>query len=165
MSNAVEWIIAGAAVANLIVYVGLWLEARKQIALTRDLFVESHKPVLSVSLVKCEHVNLEQSLKMRIVVKNHGTVAANDVKLHIAFGGSNAVKDIGRIAIQPQNKIVYTFSMPMTSENFHIGQTVGNRLNALIEGSYKGLSDQSYPYRERQEYDPDLNRFVPTTAW
>jgi hypothetical protein len=63
MSDAIAtWIIAGAGVANVFVYVKLWQESKKQNAATaeslrlaRDAFVESHKPALAVSVINCKY--------------------------------------------------------------------------------------------------------------
>jgi hypothetical protein len=164
--------IAAATIANVWVY---WLISRKievqiilakeQTELTRKLFLESHAPALSVSIKKCEYSEADGRFKGRILTTNHGTAVADNVNLRISFGGSNVIKDIGRIAIQPKNKIAHTFSLPMTADRHKTGQTDGNRFNVLVEGSYKGLADHEYSYRERQEYDPDLKRFVPIVAW
>lgn len=98
MSNTIStWIIAGAAIANVFVYLGLWLETRKQISLTRDLFLESNRPALCVSTKKCEYSETEARFKMRIVTKNSGSAAANRIKLRISVDGFNDVKNIGPI--------------------------------------------------------------------
>jgi len=149
--------IAAAAFANVYVYYGMWKQ-------TGDFFRETYRPRLSVSIRKCEYSETDGCFKGRIVTTNHGTAVANDVNLRIAFGYSNFVKSINRIAIQPQNKIVYTFSLAMTSDGYRTGQTQGNRLNVMVEGSYKGLADHEYSYGERQDYEPELKRFVPIWA-
>ena len=95
---------------------------------------------------------------------NHGSAVANGINLRIRFGYSNFISDISRVSIQPQNKLVYTFALPMTLEEYKLGQTKGNRSNLLVEGSYKGLGNVDYKYSERQDYDPELHRFVPIWA-
>jgi hypothetical protein len=103
-------------------------------------------------------------LKGRIVTTNHGDAVANGINLRIRFGYSNFIKDITRVSIQPQNKLVYTFALPMTLDGYERGQTIGNRSNLLVEGSYKGLGNVEYKYSERQDYDPELRQFVPIWA-
>jgi hypothetical protein len=158
-------VIASATVATWRVYQRMSKQIANQIDLTQTIFLESHRPVLSVSLEGCKYSETNQTFETQIVVTNHGTSAANDVNLRVSFGGSNAIKDMNRIVIQPQNKIVQTFSIPTTSERYKLGQMVGNRFNVLVEGSYKGVADSDYRYRERQDYDPDLKRFVPVMNW
>jgi hypothetical protein len=162
MSDTATWIIAGAAVANLIVYGGLWWETRKQIVLTRDLFLESHAPILSVSIKGCGYGGAppENGLKGKIVIANHGTVAANQVALNVQFGGFNALKQISKIAIPPKRKVTVSLLLPMTAERYATGTGAENQFNALIEGSYTGVANQTYTYKDRQKYDPDLKRFV-----
>ncbi len=103
---------------------------------------------------------------MHIIVANHGTVAANRVRLWLSFGGSNDRKNIQDIAVPPKNEIPYTFLLRMTPERYAAGEIEGNRFNAIIDGSYTGLGGRNYPYKERQDYDPELKRFVPSmTNW
>jgi hypothetical protein len=158
-------VIACATVATWRVYQRMSRQIANQIDLAQTIFLESHRPVLSVSLEDCKYSETNQTFEMQIVVANHGTSVANDVNLRISFGGSNAIKDINRIVIQPQNKIVQTFSVPTTPDRYKIGQSVGNRFNLLVEGGYKGVADIDYRYRERQDYDPDLKSFVPIINW
>lgn len=165
MSNTIStWIIAGAAIANVFVYLGLWLETRKQISLTRDLFLESNRPALCVSIKKCEYSETEARFKMRIVTKNSGSAAANRIKLRISVDGFNDVKNIGPIAIQPHNKVIHTFAIPMNSDTYSIAQTDGHRFNLLVEGPYQGPLGHEYSYGEKQEYNGELKRFVPYWA-
>jgi len=162
MSETATWIIAGAPVANLIDYGGLCWETRKQIALTRDLFLESHAPILSVSIKGCGYADgpAERGLKGNIVIANHGTVAANLETLNVNFGGVNALKQISKIAIPPKGKVTISLFIPMTAERYATGTGAENHFNALIEGSYTGVAGQMYTYKDRQNYDPDLKRFV-----
>ncbi len=150
-------VIAVAAIANVLVYYGMWKQ-------TEDLFRESHRPRLSVAIKKCEYAEPEGCLKGRIVTTNHGSAVANEVNLRIRFGSCDFIKDISRVSIQPQNKLVYTFALPVTLAGYQRGQTIGNRFNVLVEGSYKGLGNLEYKYSERQDYDPELHRFVPIWA-
>jgi hypothetical protein len=161
-------IIAGAAVANVVVYwtISRQIETqieltRQQIEVTRKSFLESNAPILSVALNKCEYSETERGLKLRIVVGNPGPVAANQVELSVSFGGSNERKKIDHIAVPPKEKITYTFLLPMGADKYATGQIEGNRFNALIEGSYIGLAGQRYAYKARLDYDPALRRFVP----
>lgn len=119
---------------------------------------------MSVSIEKCEYFEGDGRFKGRIVTRNHGTVAANNIDLRIDSGGFVLSKQIVRVSIQPKNKLTYTFSLPMTSNEYAIGRTVGNQFNVLIQGSYKGLAGIEYKYSERQDYDPELRRFVPIWA-
>jgi hypothetical protein len=48
----------------------------------------------------------------------------------------------------------------MTAERYATGTGAENHFNVLIEGSYTGVAGRTYPYRDRQNYDPDLKRFV-----
>lgn len=98
MSDTATWIIAGAAVINVIVYGGLWWETRKQIALTRALFLESHAPILSVSIKGCGYGGAppDNGLKGKIVIKNHGTVAANQVALDFRLADSTLLSRLVR---------------------------------------------------------------------
>jgi hypothetical protein len=162
MSDTIPtWIIASAAVANVGVYLGLWIETRRQIDLVRKSFLESNAPILSVALTKCEYSESERGLKFRIVIRNRGPVAANQVDLTVTFGGSNERKKIDNIAIPPKDKIAYSFVLPMGPDRYAIGQIKGNYFNALVEGSYIGLAGQRYAYKTRLDYDPALRRFVP----
>ena len=163
MSNA-DWttaiatcFIAIAAFANVYVYYGMWKQ-------TGDLFRESYRPRLSVAIKKCKYSEPDGCLKGRIVTTNHGGAVANGINLRIRFVHSNFIKDISRVSIQPQHKLVYTFALPMTLDGYERGQTIGNRSNLLVEGSYKGLGNVEYKYSERQDYDPGLHRFVPIWA-
>lgn len=155
------WIVASATVANVGVYLGLWIETRRQIALARASFLESHAPILSVALTKCEFSESERGLKFRIVIRNRGPVAANQVDLIVTFGGSNERKEINNIAVPPKEKLTYGFVLPMGSAQYATGQIKGNYFNALIEGSYIGLAGQRHMYKARLDYDPALRRFVP----
>ena len=136
-------------------------QTREQIGLTRDMFLESHKPALSVSVKKCEYSETDARFNMRIVTKNHGTAVANNVTLRVSIGGFNDIKHIGPIAIQPHNKVVHTFAIPMSADRYKVGQTDGNRFSLLVEGPYQGPAGQEYSYGERQEYYGELKRFVP----
>lgn len=158
-------VIAFATVGTWHVYRTMSKQIDKQIAMTRDLFLESHKPALSVSITDCEYSEPDEILKMRIIVHNHGTDTANQVRLRISFDGSNRGKSIGPIAIQSHGEFVDTFAFPMTLQGYETGQMPGNRLNALIEGSYQGFAGHPYPYHERQEYDGTLRCFVPNIVW
>ncbi len=172
MSNALmviaTWFIAAATIANVYVY---WIIsgkiedqvrlAKEQIELTRKSFLESNAPILSVALKKCEYSETERGLKVRIVIGNHGPAAANQVELAAWFGGSNERWTIRHIAIPPREKITYTFLLSMGPERYATGQLVGNRFNAIVEGSYIGLADQRHAYKAKLEYDPTLKRFVP----
>jgi hypothetical protein len=100
MSNALmltaTWLIAFAALGNVVVY---WIIsgkievqialAKEQIELTRKSFLESNAPILSVALKNCEYSETERGLRLRIVIGNRGPVAANQVELSMSFGGSN----------------------------------------------------------------------------
>lgn len=163
MSNA-DWttaiarcFIAIAALANVYVYYGMWKQ-------TSDLFRESYKPRLSVAIKQCRYSNLIGRLKGRIVTTNHRDAVANGINLRIRFGYSNFIKDITRVSIQPQNKLVYTFVLPMTLDGYERGQTVGNRSNLLVEGSFKELGNVENKYSERQDCDPELRQLVPIWA-
>jgi hypothetical protein len=158
-------VIACATVATWRVYQRMSKQIANQIDLTQTIFLETHRPVLSVTLEGCKYSEMKQTFEAQIVVTNHGTAVANDVNLRVSFGGSNAIKDINRIVIQPQNKIVQTFCVPTTPDEYKVGQMVGNRFNVLIEGSYRGIADRDYRYRERHDYDPDLKSFVPVMNW
>ncbi len=149
-----NWIIASATFGNFVAY---FLLSRQ----TKALFLESNAPLLSVTLRNCEYSETDGGLRLRIVITNLGTVAANQVKLSVSFGGSNDRKDIQNIAIPPKDKIPYTFVLRMTRERYATGQLEGNRFNAIIEGSYTGLAGKGYAYKARQDYDPQLRRFVP----
>jgi hypothetical protein len=153
----VYWIISGQIERQI----GL---ANDQIELTGNLFLESHAPALSVSLEECEYFEPEGLLEGQIVTTNHGAAAADNLNLRISFGGSSFIKTLTRISIQPLNRIAYTFSLPITPDKYKIAQTEGNRLNVLIEGSYRGRAGKEYKYAERQEYESELHRFVPFWA-
>jgi hypothetical protein len=137
----------------------------EQTKLTRDMFLESHRPMLSVSITNCVYSEGEERFKGRIKIKNHGSTVANQIDLSLSFGGTNFTKKIDRIAIQPKDKITYTLLLNITCNQYEAGKVEGNRINTLIQGSYKGIADQMYSYNERQNYDPDLAQFVPSVAW
>ena len=144
------------------VYQHMSQQIEKQIDLTRDLFLESHAPILSVSIKRCAYADgpAESGLKGNIVIANHGTVAANQVTLNVNFDGFNAPKQISKIAIPPKGKVTVSLFIPMTAERYATGTGTENHFNALIEGSYTGVAGQIYTYKDRQNYDPDLKRFV-----
>ena len=116
-----EWIIvastamtAGATVviANFTrktyeVYSKMSEQIGEQIRLTRDIFLESHKPMLSVSITDCVYSEGEQRFKGRITIKNHGRAVALAIDLTMSFGGTNFIKRIDQIAIQPQSSIPF----------------------------------------------------------
>jgi hypothetical protein len=155
-------VIAYAAWQTWHVYQRMSEQVEKQIGLTRDLFLESHAPILAVSIKRCGYADApaEGGLKGTIVIANHGTVAANEITLNVNFGGFNAPKQISKIAIPPKGKVKLTLFIPMTAERYATGTGAENHFNALIEGSYTGVGGRMYPYKDRQNYDPDLKRFV-----
>jgi hypothetical protein len=173
-----EWMVAASTVATAVttvfiarftrktyeVYSNMSEQIGEQIQLTRDIFLESHKPMLSVSIKKCEYSESEGVFTGYIRIKNYGSAVANETDLTFSFGGTNFIKRISRIAIRPKDKISYPFSFEMTANQFAAGQVEGNRINALIQGSYKGIADRIYSYNERQDFYPDLNRFTPVIA-
>jgi hypothetical protein len=118
-------------------------QTRELIDLTRALFLESNKPMLSVSIEECRYSESTEKFEMQIVVANHGTTVANRIRLLVQFGGTNFRKEIGPLTVQPQRKLRQPFSYPMTPDAYKAGQADGNRLNALVEGSYWGLAKRS----------------------
>ncbi len=166
MSNWVTILLTGViAYANWQtwkVYQRMSGQIEKQIGLTRDLFLEAHAPILSVSIKRCGYADgpPESGLKGTIVIANHGTVAANEVTLNVNFGGFNAPMQISKIAIPPKGKVKRSLLIPMTAERYATGTGTENHFNALVEGSYTGVAGRRYPYNDRQNYDPDLKRFV-----
>jgi hypothetical protein len=165
------WIIAIATVANVIVYFCISQQIKEQISLTKDqikltqkLFLESHKPELSVSIEDCEYSEPDGVFEGQITFANHGATVARQVRFQIQMDGYQGRKDIGPITIQPMNRIRQQLSFPMSRDMYQRGQTVGNRLGVLIEGSFRGLADEEYQYHERQEYAFKLNRFMPFWA-
>jgi len=166
MSNAVStWVIAGAAVANVLVYLGLWLETRKQSIQTREMFLEAHKPALVGSIRECEYSDGE-TFAGQIAIANHGTAIAHHVSLRLSFAtvGFNGVKDIGPLAIQPHSKVKQPFCFSMKPDVYKVADTNGNRLTVLTQGSYSGIGDSKYAYNERQEYHLTHSGFVPVWA-
>lgn len=165
------WIIAIAAIVNVFVY---WriseqtkeqiILTKKQIELTQKLFLESHRPELSVAMDDCKYSEPDGLFEGQVTLENHGAATAHQIKFQIRMGSSQGLKDIGPIAIQPRGKIKQQFSFPIALSTYQQGQTAGNWLNALIEGSYVGIGDRRYQYKERQEYDPKLGHFVPVWA-
>lgn len=165
------WIIAFAAVANVFVYWRISQQTKEEIALTKDqieltqkLFLESHRPELSVAMEDCKYSEGDGRFEGQVTLTNHGAATAHQVKFQIRMGSSDGLKDIGPIAIQPMGRIKQQFSFPISPNTYQQGQTAGNWLNALIEGSYTGIADRSYQYQERHEYDPKLGHFVPVWA-
>jgi hypothetical protein len=127
-------------------------------------FLFSHRPMLAVSIKKCEYSEPEATFKGQIRIANHGTAIADQVDLTFTFGGTNALKKIDKIVIPPGDKHKETLSLSMGPDAYRLGQTKGNTLNAVIQGSYKGLL-VSYRFNARLDYDPQLKRFVPIKAW
>jgi hypothetical protein len=154
-------VIAFATVGTLSVYRRMSKQIEAQINLTRDTFLESHAPALFVSFEKCVYSKDEGRLVGVIVVKNHGTVAANEIDLTIQFGGTNAVRSVNRVAIQPGNRLTYPFALEMNATKYENGQTQGNRVNSYVSGSYKGLDGTKYKYNEKAEFYSEFRRFVP----
>jgi hypothetical protein len=167
MSNELaNWIIAGAAVANVLVYVGLWHETRKQIALARELFLESHAPALSVAIEGCAYSGTSAKFSGHITIANNGSTAARDVTFEVPFNtvGFERVKKIGPVVIQPKGALRESFSYDMSVQTYNVGQLDGNRLRTVIQGSYKGLGSSEYRYNEIQEFNNELGRFVAIWA-
>ena len=165
------WIIAFAAVANVFVYWRISQQTKEQITLTKEqidltrkLFLESHKPELSVAIGDCEYSEPDGIFEGRIMLANHGATVARQVRFQIQMDGYQGRKDIGPLTIQPMNRIRQQLAFPMSRDSYQRGQTVGNRLGVLIEGSYRGLADEEYQYHERQEYALKLNCFMPFWA-
>jgi hypothetical protein len=165
------WIIAIAAIVNVFVYWRISEQTKeqitltkKQIELTQKLFLESHRPELSVAMDDCKYSEPDGLFEGQVTLENHGAATAHQIKFQIRMGSSQGLKDIGPIAIQPMGKIKQQFSFPIGLSTYQQGQTAGNWLNALIEGSYAGIGDRRYQYKERQEYDPKLGHFVPVWA-
>jgi len=154
-------VIAFATVGTLRVYWRMSKQIEAQINLTRDTFLESHAPALSVSFEKCVYSKDNERLVGVIVVKNHGTVAANEIDLTIQFGGTNAVKSVTHVAIQPGTKLTYPFALGMNVATYENSQVQGNRLNSYVYGSYSGLGGAKYKYSERAEFYSEFRRFVP----
>jgi hypothetical protein len=101
----------------------------------------------------------------RIVVLNHGAVAANRVKLVMTFGYSSQRHTVDDVAIPPKSRIASTFVLSMDHNLYERGQLKGNRFTSLVEGSYVGVDNHVHRYNESQAYDPGLHRFVPTRTW
>lgn len=165
------WVIAFATVANVIVYWRISRQVKEQIKLTKEqieltqkLFLESHRPDLSVAMENCKYSEPDGLFEGQVTLANHGAATAHQVKFQIRMGSSHGLKDIGPIAIQPMGKIRQQFSFSTSPNTYRQSQIAGNWLNALIEGSYTGIADRSYQYQERQEYDPKLGHFVPVWA-
>jgi hypothetical protein len=154
-------VIAFATVGTLHVYRRMSKQIEAQINLARDTFLESHAPSLSVSFERCVYSKDEGRLVGAIVIKNHGTVAANEIDLTIQFGGTNVVRPVNRVAIQPSNKLTYPFALEMNAARYESSQTQGNRLNSYVYGSYKGLDGTDYKYNEKAEFYSEFRRFVP----
>ena len=136
------WIIAIATVANVFVYWRISQQAKIQIMLTKEqieltqkLFLESHKPELSVSMENCKYSEAGELFEGQVTLANHGAATAHQVRFRIQMGGCQGIKDVGPVAIQPMNRIKQHFSFPMSLNTYQSGQVVGNRINALIEGS------------------------------
>jgi hypothetical protein len=121
------------------VYETMSKQIDKQITLTRDIFLDSHAPALSVCFDKCVYSKNDARLDGVIVIKNHGKVAAREIDLRITFGGTNMGKSISRVAIQPGNELTYPFTLPMAAQGYENSRTQGNRLESYVYGSYKGL--------------------------
>jgi hypothetical protein len=158
-------VIAWATTKTWFVYSRMYGQVEQQTKLTHDMFLESHKPMLSASIKKCEYSESEGLFTGYIQIKNYGSVVANQIDLTFAFGGTNFIKKVSQIAIRPKDKIRYPLSLKMTAHQYSAGCTEGNRIDALIYGSYKGIADQTYSYNERQHFYPELKRFVPVIAW
>lgn len=158
-------VIAYAAVQTWLVYERMSGQITEQTRLTREMFLESHKPMLSVSITHCVYSEGEQWFKGRITIKNHGTALANAIDLTMSFGGTNFIKRIERIAIQPKSSIPFILSLRMGPDQYRKGQTPAEPLNLQVQGSYKGLSGQTYSYNEKQHYEPELKRFFPIVVW
>lgn len=156
-----SFVIAFATVGTLSVYRRMSKQIEMQINLTRDTVLESHAPALSVSFERCFYSKDDARLVGVIVLKNHGTVAANEIDLTIQFGGTNAVKSVNRVAIQPGNKLTYPFALGMNAARYENSQTQGNRLSSYVYGSYKGLDGTKYKYNEKAEFYSEFRRFVP----
>ena len=138
-------------------------QMREQISLSRDMFLESHRPALSISINRCKYSEVTEQFEGRITAKNHGTAAAHRINVTLTFAGgfaNNPRETILSIVIQPLSTFAQSFSFSMTRNAYESGQTRGNRPNVLVEGSYKGIADSTYEYHERQEYDLKLERFV-----
>lgn len=76
------WIIAFAAVANVFVYWRISQQTKEQITLTKEqidltrkLFLESHKPELSVAIGDCEYSEPDGIFEGRIMLANHGSAS------------------------------------------------------------------------------------------
>ena len=135
--------------------------AGQQITLTREMFLDSHAPALSVCFEQCVYSRDEARFDGAIVIKNHGTVAAKEIDLKITFGGTNMVKSIPRVAIQPANELTYPFTLRLTPQSYENSRTQGNRLESYVYGSFKGLEGTNYKYNEKAELYPELAKFVP----
>jgi hypothetical protein len=171
MSNAIAtWVVAFAGIANLLVYIGLWFETRKQNAATREslelaraAFLESNKPSLAVSAINCKYFGDQaHEFVVEFEVQNCGTSSAVEVQLGISFNatGFQRIESIGPVTIQPQFPFKRSFAFPMKPEIFRVGQMQGNLLRMRIDGSYKGIDGRTFSYGELHEYDPRLTRFV-----
>jgi hypothetical protein len=172
MSDSIAtWIIAFAGLGNLFVYWKLWRESQKQNAvtresldLTRSAFLESHKPVLSVSVEKCEYFGDQaQEFDGEIVIDNCGTASAVEVNIWLRFNatGFEASRNIAGMAIHPRVPYRASFAFPMKLEVHKVAHTEGNHIGMRADGSYKGIDGRIYPYSELQHYDTNLKRFVP----
>jgi hypothetical protein len=175
----ITWIIALAplasvfvGVATLFVYFKLWKESQTQNAATREsldltcrAFLESHKPVLTVSVEKCKYFGDQvQEFDGEIVIDNCGTASAIEVNIRLRFNAGGlveAAENITSIAIHPQIPYRASFAFPMKAEVHKAAHTKGNRVGMRADGSYKGVDGRVYTYNELQHYDPILNRFVP----
>jgi hypothetical protein len=159
-------VIAFAAVETWLVYRRMSQQIDKQIELTRDLFLKSHKPALSISIEGCAYSQSTQRFSGTIAIMNHGTAIAHQVSLtaDFAVSGCNSSVQTGTLAIQAQSTIKQPFSFSMNATSYEVGTTEGNRLGAMVYGSYRGISDRQYQYRERQEYHLAMAGFVPIWA-
>jgi len=169
MSN---WIIAAATVINVIVYFLLWRESRRQNAvtrasleLTRNAFLESLKPVLSVSVERCEYFGDKvQEFSGEIVIDNCGGATAVEVNIWLRFNAGTlpeAAENIASIAIHPHIPYRASFTFPMGPQVLKLAHSKGNPLGMRADGSYKGIDGRIYTYSELRYYDTKLHRFVP----
>lgn len=163
-STVSNWIIAIAAVANVVVYYLLWRETLRQSTATREMFLESHRPALAVSIKKCVYNALtNKTFTGQILIKNHGGSAAREVTLDLQFNtiGFARIVKLGPVSVQPQDKLMMTFDFPMELQTHILAQTDGNRLCARVDGSFRGMSGVEARYSELQRYEPALRRFTP----
>lgn len=166
--TAATVVMAAAGIVNLFVSIGLWHENGRTADLAQKAFEASARPYVG-SFISSSDDPTNHRMGIRAVIKNYGTVPANNFKAEWnATVNGNAVPGI-KIPDNPSTLFPgQTVAMvAQISGKPYDELTAGNQtLIATVLIRYQGVSSENgkenkdYTYCNREQYDSEIGAFV-----